>query len=87
MLGPAAGLQGRALYRNQLPGPQCGILLWYHFGVPHPSEVPHLFFEIADPEGALSVITGLITEIRHLPLLMGICFKFSDNTSEPSGFG
>ena len=32
------------------------------------------FFEIADPEGALSVITGLITEIRHLPLLMGICF-------------
>jgi hypothetical protein len=30
---------------------------------------PRFFFEIADQEGPLSVITGLITEIRHLTLL------------------
>ncbi len=29
-----------------------------------------LFFEIADQEGPLSVITGLNAEIRHLTLLM-----------------
>ena len=33
-----------------------------------------ILFELVDQEGPLSVITGLITEIRHLTLLMGIFF-------------
>ena len=31
------------LYRNSLPEPERGAFLWYHFGVPHRSEVPHFF--------------------------------------------
>ncbi len=47
-------------YRNALPKPQRRVFLGEILSVPHPSEVPIFFFEIADQEGPLSVITGLL---------------------------